>query len=96
MPISLDSVVAVADNVLFQPVGGGAVLLNLETERYFSLNEIGTLMWQAFVAGETPRHFCQKLVSEYSVDCATCQADALRLIADLIAAGLLHGSTSEP
>ena len=42
---SLKSKIGVPEDVLFNDVGGEAVLLNLETGQYYGLDEVGTRMW---------------------------------------------------
>ena len=44
--LNLEQKVIVSDDVLFQILGGETVLLNMETEQYFGLNEIGSKIWE--------------------------------------------------
>ncbi len=45
VPVTLASVLQRADDVLYQEVGGEAVLLDLASEQYFGLDPIGTRIW---------------------------------------------------
>ena len=47
MSHSFSARVRVAPDVMFRLVGDEGVLVNLNTERYLGLNEVGTRMWTA-------------------------------------------------
>ncbi len=68
---------------------GTAVLLDMETHRYFSLNESGAFIWNKLSTG-TPVADVASLVAErYSLDHAKAQRDVDNLISELSKAGLL-------
>jgi hypothetical protein len=75
--------------VIFQVLEGAAVLLNLDTELYFRLNDVGAAMWRMLAEGTAPDQVVEELLPRYEVEAATLRADLERLIADLVAAGLL-------
>lgn len=44
-----------SDDVVSTDVGGGeAVLLHLETQEYYALNETGTRLWEWLTSGDAP------------------------------------------
>ena len=47
--------------------GEGAVLLHLESQVYFSLNETGTMIWKAMKQGLTLQEICHRLQKEFQV-----------------------------
>ena len=49
--IGFSSRVVVPETVLFRELEGVAVLLNLKTDSYLSLDDVGTRRWQLFSAG---------------------------------------------
>jgi hypothetical protein len=72
-----------------QPVRGATALLNVRTEEYFSLNEVGARVW-ALIDGQRPlADIVATLQSEYDVDEAELRADVEELLADLAASGLI-------
>lgn len=87
--ITLDSRVVVPPSVLMQEVGGESVLLNLDSERYFGLDEVGTRMWQVFAEGGSIRAACDQLLAEYEVAPEVLEGDALALLGELAAQGLI-------
>lgn len=86
--------------VLFQPVGDGAVLLDTSTEIYYSLNTVGARICALLSEHETLGSLCATLASEYpDVPLATLRADAQELLAELVLQGLLsipEGGAASP
>jgi hypothetical protein len=76
-------------NTLFQEVGGEGVLLNLDTERYYVLDDVGMRMWQMLADDGDVTTALDQLLAEYDVDRATLSHDLIRLIGELEEAGLL-------
>lgn len=81
--------VSESDDVLFRAFGDDAVLLNLETEEYYSLNGTGAEIWQMLSQGMTIDETCARISEEFGVPDATVRADILALVADLRAANLV-------
>lgn len=74
---------------LVATLADGAVLLNLQTKRYFSLNETGTRIWEMVqqTAGEDA--IVEALLEEYEVDEATARSEVRRILDELIDAQLI-------
>ena len=70
--ISFADKVSVQPHVLIRLLDKEAVLLNLETECYFGLDEIGTRMWQVTTAGPNIEFAYRQLLEEYDVDLSPC------------------------
>lgn len=51
------------------------VLLHLETECYFGLDEVGMAMWKALTTNDSVASALQDLLTQYSVDKETLAAD---------------------
>lgn len=79
----------VPEHVLFQEVAGNAALLNLDTETYFGLDDVGTRMWQAMEQAETIGDAARGLAEIYDAPLETLQHDLVTLVADLRTHGLL-------
>ena len=45
LQFSLDRKISAAPNVMAQDLAGESVLLNLQTEEYFGLDDVGTRIW---------------------------------------------------
>jgi coenzyme PQQ synthesis protein D (PqqD) len=66
------------------------VVLHLGVGAYFSLDPVGSTIWDQLTTGKTFDETVTTLLDEYDVDEATARADVLRLAEDLVAAGLLE------
>jgi hypothetical protein len=78
------------DDVLFQVVGGESVLLNLASEKYFSLDPIGTRIWMLLGEDARLQRAFDTLHDEYEVEPSQLEADLLALVAKLADAGLVQ------
>lgn len=86
----LSKKVKISLDVLSQEVGGETVLLDLKSEGYFGLDEVGTRIWQLLQEkGETDYVF-QKLLEEYDVNEAQLQKDIEDLVGKLVETGLVE------
>jgi hypothetical protein len=81
--------VSARDDVLCRALDGEAVLLNLETEQYFGLDETGTHMWTVLTSSPTVREGFESLSREYDVDAEVLHRDVRRFLGDLLSCGLI-------
>lgn len=78
------------DDVLSQEVHGETILLNLEGETYFGLNEVGTRIWQLIQSGQSIAETLQALTDEYDVGMEQLESDVDNLLVNLTEAGLVN------
>lgn len=91
MPVSFASKVSVPSHVLMQEMpDGDSVFINLETEQYFGLDEVGTRMWNALVGSDTVAAAYETLLGEYEVEPDRLRADMESLVDTLFEHGLLE------
>jgi Coenzyme PQQ synthesis protein D (PqqD) len=77
-------------HVLVRLLDQESVLLNLETERYFGLDETGTRMWQLLTTSPTIDAAYQELVAEYDVQPELLRENLTELLGHLVEHGLLQ------
>ncbi|HUL15841.1 MAG TPA: PqqD family protein [Terriglobales bacterium] len=87
--ISFADRAAVPEHVLVRYLDRESVFLNLETERYFGLDEIGTRMWQVLTAAPSVEAALQMLFDEFDVTPELLRANMTDLLGRLIENGLL-------
>ncbi len=87
--ISFTARVSVPENVLLQELQGEMVFLNLESENYLGLDEVGTSMWKAIVESPSIEAAYTRLLDEYDVEAERLRADLGKLIEDLVTHGLV-------
>ena len=90
MAIPFNSRVRVPDDVLLSELDGESVLLNLRTESYFGLDEIGTRMWTAMTTADSIQAAYETLKEEYDVDPEQLRADLNAILDTLLEHGLLE------
>lgn len=81
--------VRVPEHVLMRSLGDEMVMLNLNAESYYGLNEVGARVMQLAETGATLEQITEQLLSEFEVGCEQLEHDVRTVVADLIAAGLL-------
>jgi Coenzyme PQQ synthesis protein D (PqqD) len=79
----------VSPQALFQPLAQESVLLDLGTERYFSLDDVGTRIWTLIAEHGTIDVVVAQMLSEYDVEEAVLRRDIEALLGRLVEAGLL-------
>jgi hypothetical protein len=82
--IDLNSKVYVSENVLFRKLEEESVLLNLDDEMYYGLDEVGTSMWVALESSESINLAYKQLLAKYDVDSDRLQADLIELLGNLL------------
>ncbi len=90
----LQSQVSLSQDVLLQEVDDEAVLLDLSSEQYFGLNEVGVQLWRALEADGNLEVAHQKLLALYEVEADRLAEDLLTLVGDLERAGLVRVQAS--
>ena len=74
---------------LVATMSDGAVLLNLQTKRYFSLNETGTRIWELVQQTADEEMIVATLLREYEVDETMARTEVRRILDELIDAQLI-------
>jgi coenzyme PQQ synthesis protein D (PqqD) len=77
-------------HVLVRILDSECVLLNLETERYFGLDETGTRMWQLATGSENLDAAYQGLLEEFDVEPELLRSNFTELLSRLVDNGLLQ------
>jgi Coenzyme PQQ synthesis protein D (PqqD) len=88
--VSLMDRVVVPEHVLVRFLDKESVLLNIETERYFGLDETGTRMWQLVTAAPKIEVAYQQLLDEYDVEPGLLRENLTDLLSRLVENGLLQ------
>ena len=89
MTISFSDRVTVPDDVLISQLQEESVILNLESERYFGLDDVGTRFLSVLTTSDTIETAFERLRSEYDVDPQVLRSDILALVENLVEQGLL-------
>ena len=90
MQIQNEQKVSISPEVLFQEVSGEMVLLDLASESYFGLDEIGARIWGLLESGSSVGEALDVLMGEYEVERDVLETDVGELLGKLVEAGLLR------
>jgi hypothetical protein len=90
MPISFKAKISVPKQVLVRTFQNESVLLNLDSESYHGLDDVGTRMWQALSQSAKIQAAYESLLPEYEVDAATLQKDLEAFIENMVERGLVE------
>ena len=88
--LSLADHAAAPAHVLVRLLDRESVLLNLETERYFGLDETGTRMWQVVTDAPSLDVAYEQLLTEFDVEPELLRSNYLELLDRLVDNGLLQ------
>jgi Coenzyme PQQ synthesis protein D (PqqD) len=88
-PLSLTSLVKLANDLISAPVDGEVVILSVERGTYYGLDEIGTEIWQRLDSPVRVDVLCEDLAAKYAADRRTIERDVLTLLESLLAEGLV-------
>lgn len=88
--VSLPQRVSVSNDVLFQEISGECVLLNMASEQYFGLDDVGTRIWQLLAEHGDTSIVLNQLKQDYDADEDILRDDLANLIHDLNTQGLVN------
>lgn len=80
----------VVKNVYAAQLAGEAVILHLDTKRYYRLNATGAEVWKGIEAGETREVLVERLVREFTVGPEVAATEVDRLLGRLRDAYLIE------
>lgn len=85
MNITAASVFQRSPNATYQTVAGEAIVIDLNSGSYFSLNETGTWLWENLDGRRTLRQLAQELAEACAIpdQAAQVEQDLLELLANL-------------
>ena len=90
MTVSFSQRVKLADDVLVSNLEGESVLLNLKSERYYGLDQVGTRFLTLLSSSESIEHAFDALLAEYDVEAEVLRNDLTTLLLDLREQGLVE------
>lgn len=70
-------------SVVCSELDDGAVLLDLDSKYYYSLNETGLRIWQFIEESQSPLEIAKKLANEYEIDVEIAEGSVVRLVEEL-------------
>ena len=90
MTIPFSARLSAPPDVLVSELAGESVILNLKSECYFGLDEMGTRMWNALTTSDCIESAYEGLLAEYDVGEEELRNDLAELIEKLVNQELLE------
>jgi hypothetical protein len=90
MAVSFDDRIVVPRGVVTRVVGRSTVLLNSQSGRYFTLDDVGGRAWTQLTTSPSIRAALDCLMTEFAADADQLAADLQNLIDDLSTRGLIE------
>lgn len=90
MQISFSDRVTIPDDVLISHLQEEVVILNLDSERYFGLDDVGARILSVLATSETIEAAYESLLEEYDVDREVMRDDLLELVKSLAQYGIVE------
>jgi hypothetical protein len=89
MTISFSDRVRLPDDVLISNLQQESVILNLDSERYYGLDDVGTRFLTILNTSDSIEAAYEALRNEYDVDAQSLRKDLIELIENLVKQGIL-------
>ncbi len=95
MAISFTDRVKVPDDVLISGLQSESVILNLDSERYYGLDEVGTRMMSVLTTSDSIQSAYEILLQEYDVEAEMLRQDLTSIIEQLVEQGLVEVTSEQ-
>jgi len=93
--MNLDQKIKIADSVFAQEVDNEMVLLDMNSENYFGLDEVGSDIWSKMQQRETLREVYDAMLDMYDVSEETLRSDMEIFVDKLLQSGLIMLNKTE-
>lgn len=84
MPLNLAKSLVIKDGVLIQELSSESVLLDVDSEQYFGLDDVGTQMLMTLKQSPSIQVAFDRLLTQYEVDPEQLKQDLLSFIEQLV------------
>ena len=89
MSVTLETLVRRNDSVLFAGTADSITMMDIEKGDYYDIEGSAARIWELLEEPRTAAALVATLRVEFDVDDATCQADTIEFIDDLIKSGVV-------
>ena len=93
MSVSFTDRIRVPKDVLISRLQEESVLLNLDNESYYGLDDVGTRMLSVLTSSDSVQSAWLQLIDEYDVDREVLREDLVSLVERLLQQGLVEVSS---
>ena len=94
MDISQNTTFTTTENIAWRNVNNEIVILNLKSGEYYTLNDVGQIIWLEVANQKSVEEIKSKLILEFDVSPDTAAQDIKTFISKMVDEGLLHVSAN--
>ncbi len=87
--IKLNSIIKQRDDILVQNLDEDIVMANIDNGHYYGVDQSSKRIWDLMEKPISVADLCARVLKEYEVDQATCEADVLSFVNELEREGLI-------
>lgn len=88
--MNLTSKIVINAHVSHAVVDNELIIINLENNAYFRMNNIGADVWALLENKPSLQEICNAIQARYEIDVDTCLKDISQLLIAMIKNGILH------
>jgi hypothetical protein len=88
--IAPDTLLIRNESLLTAPIGADTAMLDMDSGKYFVLQEVATFIWERLAHPSTAEALCAELRRSFDVTAERCQADVLAFLQKAHDKGLLR------
>lgn len=78
--ITLDTKITIPDTLFLQTVDEDTILLDTNTQEYFSLNKVGTTIWDIMSKVNNLKEVKKEILEIYDIDEKQVESDILKFV----------------
>jgi len=87
---SIDAIAVVSSELVSANLDGEVVILGFKSGSYYSLDQVGTFVWDLIQTPHKVSAIRDSILNEYNIDLQRCEDDLLDLLNDLADHGLIE------
>ncbi len=88
--ITADTPLVRNDALVTAPMGADVAMMDMDTGKYFVLQEVAAFIWERLAEPATAAELCDALTQRYDVTAERCRADVLPFLQNAHDKGLLR------
>ena len=88
--VLLDSTIVRSSDQVSTDLGGEAVILGIQSQEYFGLEDVGVRIWGIIREPKTVRDILDTLLNDYDVEPKRCESDLLAVLQEMAEEGLIE------
>lgn len=83
------NIIQKSDNSIESTIDGDIVLMNLDNNEYYSMDDIGSAIWNMLNEPRSINSLIEELMKQYKVDREVCAKDTMKFLEQLYDKGII-------